>query len=140
MPVKDRSPRRPNKRSSVVQTKPSPRPAQTGRYVDSKSTKMTVGFKPPKTAVDNKPTKSIHIYVHERINPERGTVRDTAETHTIDEKRSLTPDVIGTLTTATASFSLLGGVPFGLPGVIVGALVGFAIGAVNQKDKLFTAR
>ena len=122
VPVKDRPSRHPKKRTHTSEVEPTPRAAKTGTYVNGK------------------PAKTIHIYTRVRQSSEGGTARDTEDMKTADEKRSLTPEVIGTLTTAAASFSLLGGIPFGLPGVIVGALVGFTIGAVNQKDKLFTTR
>jgi hypothetical protein len=57
------------------------------------------------------------------------------ETPQKERKRRLQPDAIGTVTIATASFGLMGGIPFGVPGAIVGAVFGFAVGFYNRLEK-----
>jgi hypothetical protein len=52
-----------------------------------------------------------------------------------ERKRRLQPDAIGTVTIATASFGLMGGIPFGVPGALVGAVFGFVVGFYNRLEK-----
>lgn len=46
-------------------------------------------------------------------------------------RSSFEPAMIGTVAITTASFGLMGGIPFGIPGAIVGAVCGFALGVYS---------
>ena len=53
--------------------------------------------------------------------------------HKQERNEGFPPDAVGTVAVSTASFALLGGVPFGIPGALVGAVAGLLLGLYNRK-------
>jgi hypothetical protein len=44
------------------------------------------------------------------------------------------PDLIGTVTVTVTGAALLGGLPFGVAGAVIGGVLGFALGVYNERN------
>ncbi len=79
------------------------------------------------------------VHIDHHAAPKRQSLRGRErilEQGYTSKHQGFSPDTIGSITIATASFALVGGIPFGAVGFGIGAVFGFTVAFFNQRKKL----